>query len=182
MQTAGIAAAFVPGAVVRLGMAVIFALSCVHMLRDFGAHRGIVASYRLLPASTVPGVATLLALANFSVAALLVPPATAAAASGAGVALLLLYAAAMQINISRGRTHIDCGCGGAQGQTIAKSLVARNVFLAMLLAAAAQCPPSGTRGAIPMITVLGGAASFAALYFAANQLRANRAAFAQAGT
>jgi hypothetical protein len=162
-------------------MAAIFALSCLHMLRDLPSHIGAVAAYRLLPAWTTPAAATLLVLANFSVACLLVPAFTARAASVAGAVFLLVYAAGMQINVSRGRTDIDCGCGGGQGHKIAPSLVMRNVFLAVLLALAALCPPYGPSDALIVMIVAGGAASFAALYFAASQLLANRAAFAEAG-
>jgi hypothetical protein len=181
MHTLGISASFIPGAVVRLGISVIFALSCAHMLRDSSAHRSIVAAYRLLPVWAVPIVATLLALANGGVAVLLLPSTTAQPASLAGATLLLVYAAAMQINVSRGRTDIDCGCGGAPGQRISTSLVVRNMVLALMLFAAALCPSPGVFDVIGMVTLVGGAASFAALYFAASQLLANRAALAEAG-
>jgi hypothetical protein len=50
------------------------------------------------------------------------------------MALLLVFAAAMAINIRRGRTQIDCGCGlSALRQGLGWPLVARNLALAAVL-------------------------------------------------
>ena len=46
------------------------------------------------------------------IAAALVAPVTRPLGLLAGAGLLALYAGAMAINIRRGRTHVECGCGG----------------------------------------------------------------------
>jgi hypothetical protein len=165
----------VAGAVIRFGMALIFAQSALHAARGWHAHIDAVRAYRLLPGPlTVPAAGVSL-LANVALAFALLAPATAPAAAVAGCMTLLLYAAAIQINLSRGRTHIDCGCGGTTGEKISFLLVIRNVTCASLLAAAAFCPAHPTHGATWI--AIAGAISLAALYFAASQLLANHAAF-----
>jgi hypothetical protein len=49
------------------------------------------------------------------------------------VALLALYAGAMGVNILRGRTRIECGCGGAPN-LLSPVLLARNAVLAAIAA------------------------------------------------
>jgi hypothetical protein len=165
----------VAGAVIRFGMAIVFAQSALHAARGWTAHVEAVRAYRLVPAAlTVPAAAAAL-LTNLAIAMLLLAPARGWEAAAAGCLPLLLYAAAIQTNLARGRTHIECGCGGAAGDRISSLLVLRNVTLASLLAAAALCPPRLTDDVAPI--ALGGAVSFAALYFAASQLLANHAAF-----
>ncbi|MFD2428852.1 MauE/DoxX family redox-associated membrane protein [Sphingobium scionense] len=49
--------------------------------------------------------------------------------------LLSLFAGAMAINIARGRSHIDCGCGRSQlRHPIGWPLVIRNLLLVALVA------------------------------------------------
>lgn len=168
-------AAFVLGGIVRLGMAAVFAQSGVHGLRHRGAHVEAVRAYGLLPGAAVAVAAAGLIAVNLTIAALLLPAVTASWAAGAGGVVLLLYAAAMGINLRRGRTDIACGCGGP-GQKISSRLVWRNVLLAGLLALASWWPTRGGTDATTVIALCGGAVSFAALYFAADQLLANQAA------
>jgi len=49
-------------------------------------------------------------------------------------ALFALYALAMSVNLLRGRSDVDCGCGGpyAARQTISWSLVIRNLVLTVV--------------------------------------------------
>jgi hypothetical protein len=178
MPAADIAALL--GGVVRLGLAIVFVQSGLAALRDWDAHVESVRAYRLLPDWLVVAAASCLASLNMAVALLLPLPVTAPMAASAGSSLLLLYALAMQVNVRRGRSHIACGCGGAAGERIGPALVARNAVLAGLLGVASFVPTDFVGGAIGLVAVLGGAASFAALYFAAGQLHANQAAFAAA--
>jgi hypothetical protein len=170
-------AEFVFGGVVRLGMAAVFAQSGVQALRDRVAYVEAVRAYGLLPDAVVPVAAAGLTAANLAIAALLLPAATAASAAAAGCVVLLLYAGAMRINLWRGRTDIECGCGGP-GQKISAWLVSRNLILAGLLARASLWPTGGGTDEMTVIALYGGAVSFAALYFAASQLLANKAALA----
>ncbi len=169
--------AFLTGAICRLGMALILAQSAWHALRDVPAHAAALAGYRLLPASLVPMAAWVLPILTLAAALLLIVPASAAAGAALGAALILLFTGAIWINLRRGRLHIDCGCGGAQGQHISTGLVVRNIVILVVLACAFALPSSGALDSASLICMTGGAASFGALYFTANQLIANRAAF-----
>lgn len=49
--------------------------------------------------------------------------------------LLTVYTIAIGINLFRGRTDIDCGCGGIVGENkISYKLIARNIILVILMA------------------------------------------------
>jgi hypothetical protein len=94
---------------------------------------GVVANYRLLPASMIGPVAMLLPPVELLLGSALLLGGHWLAAIGA-ITLLLLFAAAMAINIGRGRSQIDCGCGRSQlRQPLSWLLVGRNVALAALL-------------------------------------------------
>ena len=174
-------AAFLLGAICRFGLAAILAQSAWHALRDVPAHEAALAGYKLLPLAFVPAAAWALPLLTLAAAVLLVVPATAATGAVLGALLMLIFAVAVWINLRRGRLHIDCGCGGAQGQHISAALGVRNVILLAALALAFIAPTRGTFDAEALICVAGGAAGLGALYFTANQLIANRAAFRAAG-
>lgn len=121
-----------------VGVGLVFLQAALAKLRHRELLAGVIANYRLLsPALTGP-------------AALLLPPAELAVSLGlllggawrpaqfvatlGAIALLLVFAAAMGINIARGRSHIDCGCGRSQlRQPLSWLLVWRNLALAALL-------------------------------------------------
>jgi hypothetical protein len=122
---------------------------------------GVIANYRLLPASLVGPAAMALPLVEVATgAALLIglhPLAVVVA-----MALLLLFAGAMAVNIRRGRGHIDCGCGhGALRHPIGWSLVARNAALAALLGLRLAFTPPFT--AMDVATALAGGIAIALL-------------------
>lgn len=173
--------AFVLGGVARLAMAVIFAQAAWHALRDVGAHAGSVAGYRLLPHWAVMAAAWALPLLSVAAALLLVVPVAAHAGAVLGLALMGVFTAAMAVNVQRGRVHIDCGCGGAQGQRISGAVVVRNLLLLALLGVAVRFPAVGVLDGVALVGVAGGGLALAALYFAGSQLLANRAAFQHAG-
>ncbi len=122
-----------------LGLAGSMAVGLVFLQAGFAKlrHRelltGVVANYRLLPASMIAPVAMLLPPAELLLGSALLLGAHWLAAGGA-ISLLLVFAAAMAINIGRGRSQIDCGCGRSQlRQPLSWLLVGRNVALAALL-------------------------------------------------
>jgi Methylamine utilisation protein MauE len=164
------------GAICRLGMAAIFAQSAWHALRDLPRHEAAVAGYKLLPSPAVPIAAIVLPLLTASAALLLPWPATAHAASALGIALMALFTASIAINLHRGRTNIDCGCGGAEGPHISQGLIIRNAALIALLAVSLIAQASSIADPMALVAELGGAAGIAALYFASTQLLANSAA------
>lgn len=111
--------------------AVLFAGAAWHKLGAFGAWRGALGAYRLLPSSLSGPVAVGMPVVEAAIAvALLVPASRAVAFVAAGIALLV-YAVAMAAALARGITDIDCGCGGP-GQRVSRPLVVRNGVLALL--------------------------------------------------
>ena len=110
-------------------IALVFAQSLLHKLQDFTRFSSALAAYRLLPPALVAPGAGRLAAAGAGVVVLLLGPAGRAAGAAAAAALLGLYAAAMTVNLARGRTDLDCGCGG-EPQPLHWGLVLRNGLLA----------------------------------------------------
>jgi uncharacterized membrane protein YphA (DoxX/SURF4 family) len=118
------------------GVGLIFLTAGVSKFRHRALLPGVVANYRLLPPSLVAPVAAILPIAEILIGAALVAGIAPVALPVVLAMLLLgLFAAAMAINIARGRTQIDCGCGRSQlRHPIGWGLVARNMVLAGLLA------------------------------------------------
>ena len=175
-------AAFLAGGICRLAVAGILAHSAWQALRDPGAHTQAVAGYRLLPHFAVAPASFVLPVLNGLAALLLVAPARSQTGALLGAVLIGLFTAAIFINLSRGRLHIECGCGGAQGQRISTGLLVRNLMLLAPLAVGYLAPVAGALDAATVIGVAGGAGGVAALYFTASQLLANNAALHAGGT
>ncbi len=150
---------------VAVGM--VFVLAGAAKLRHRELLAGVIANYRLLPAALVGPTALLLPPVELALGTALLLGGHWLAALGA-MALLLIFAAAMAINIRRGRSQIDCGCGRSQlRQPLSWLLVGRNVVLAALLlprllpspAASPAVSPAET-GTDLMIALAGGLAIF----------------------
>jgi len=158
----------------RLLTAGVFLTGGIDQWRDRLTFEGVVAGYALLPAGLVAAVALLLPLAEIGVGLGLLVPSAQPLASACGLGLLTLVTTAVVINLARGRTDIDCGCGGANGeQRLSWALVARNALLGFALVVAAM--PTATRkaGAADLALALFAGLAGLGLYAAANQLLAN---------
>lgn len=117
----------------------VFARAALHKAMDLAIFVHTMGGYRLLPAALLfPFAIGLLAL-EVAIAIGLVLPATRSLAAGAALILLAVYAGAIAINLARGNTLIDCGCGGA-GQGLSWYLVLRNIML-VGLCLVALAPP-----------------------------------------
>ena len=143
-------------------------------VQKFGHWRilsGVISNYRLLPRMLVAPAAALLPPLELALGLLLLAGVAQGWAALGTVLLLAVFAAAMAINLRRGRTHIDCGCGQSfLAQTLSWTLVARNAVLATLLLPSLAV-------AVPMIlsaTLTGAGAGFAffLLYLLFNVLSA----------
>ncbi|AHE54791.1 MauE/DoxX family redox-associated membrane protein [Sphingomonas sanxanigenens] len=116
-----------------IGIGLIFLVAGWTKLRHRPLLAAVVANYRVLPPPLVPIVASLLPYVELAVGVALIAglgriPALAA------ILLLAGFAAAMAVNIRRGRSHIDCGCGlSGLHQMLGWPLVARNLAFAALL-------------------------------------------------
>ncbi len=150
----------------------VFLRGAAHKFFDFTWFSHILAEYRILPGTIAVPSAVLLTALEVAVAFGLVVPQTRPVAAFAAAVLLLIYAAAMAANLLRGRTRIDCGCGGA-GQGISWFLVARNVALTGLALIAAQNAAPIDFGAFGWLVAGAGIASFWLLIIGLEKLAAN---------
>ena len=129
---------------IALALAVLFAFAATHKLTDRLRFEAQLAEYDLLPARLVPAAVFALIGAEVATAAMLLWRGSWALAGLLAGALLLVYAAAIAINLLRGRSHIDCGCGSTP-VLLSPWLVLRNLLLAggalTLLYPVAVTPP-----------------------------------------
>lgn len=162
------------------GLAASVAIGLVFLLAGFDKWRhrrllpGVIANYRLLPAQLVAPAAAVLPVVEIMVGAGLLFGAAWAAAAGIG--LLLVFAAAMAINIRRGRSFIDCGCGRAGlRQPLGWGLVARNLGFVLALVPR-LVPAPGLAAADELIAAVAGLTGFllVQMFQAINALPAGR--------
>ncbi|MCX7283480.1 MAG: methylamine utilization protein MauE [Novosphingobium sp.] len=129
------------GGVAAVGNGLVFLTAGMAKLRNRRIFPGVVASYRLLPNGLVGPVAAFLPPAEVLIGAALIGGIAVAVVPA--IALLIAFAAAMAVNIGRGRANIDCGCGRSElRQPLSRTLVLRNVVLAVLLVPALFAVPS----------------------------------------
>ncbi|MCW5596289.1 MAG: hypothetical protein KIT42_10510 [Rhodocyclaceae bacterium] len=155
-------------------LAIIFIGGAWHKLRDREAFAMAVEQYRLVPESWAGALAWALPLWELAAGGLLLLTATREVGALLALALLLVVTAAVTVNLLRGRSHIDCGCGGPEGgQHLSWALVARNLLLAVLVPASVAMEGSRQLVWLDGLTVVTGALGFYGLYAVANQLMAN---------
>lgn len=162
------------------GFAALLGVAAWRKWRDLGAFEAVIGDYRLLPASLLRPTAVVVPVVEgaLALAWLAAPwwPDVATFVAVATTALLLGYGGAIAANLRRGRSWIDCGCGG--GEQLSWALVARNAVLALFaLGALVVVDASGPGWAdlavsIPVLAVGTG------LYLAASTLLDNAAALA----
>lgn len=145
-------------------------LGAADKLRERERFRAVVEDYALLPPALVPAFALALPLAEVLAGLLLLPAATRGLGAALAAAVLGLASAAVAINLRRGRTAIDCGCGGAAHTPLSAGLLVRNGVL--LLAAAAAALPGTARATVWLdLAAVGFATLFGlGLYLVANTL------------
>jgi hypothetical protein len=158
--------------------AIFFALLCgmsaLHKLRNWREYGEQLRDYQVLPQALAPMAALLLLAAEAVAAFTWLSDATRPFASLLGAVLLAIYGAAMAFNLARGRSSIDCGCGG-QGQLIRWALVTRNAVLVIFSLAPVWMAQSVSRPLQWLDFMTAVAASFVMYggYIAVNQLLAN---------
>lgn len=118
-------------ATITVFIALIFARAAVHKLTEFTEFTGFVNDYRLLGKRLVRPASMAIVAAEIAVVALQLVPGGQLPGLAIAAGMLVLYAVAMAFNIRRGRTHIECGCGGAV-QPLSWALVVRNAVLVLL--------------------------------------------------
>ena len=174
--------------IISYGFGLLFLMAASHKISNRLQFRGIVAAYQILPksliavaASVLPWFEVVLGLAWFALAlqgwlVFIVPYATAMLLTG--------YATAIGINLLRGRTYIDCGCGFSSAtrnnsnnddnQKLSSGLIVRNLML--IVAALLTTLPSNERllGVVDLFSTIAALVAFILLYSASNQLMLNR--------
>ncbi len=166
-------AAAMAGEIVRFSIACIFEQAAAHAMRNPDHYAAILEDYRIATPGWSRLAARVLPWAQCAAGALLIMPVQRSLGPMLGLLLMALFTAAIAINVRRGRLHIDCGCGGAEGQRLSSALVARNLILCGMLGFALVAPPPHGINAAFVIGVIGASAFLVILYFAANQMLAN---------
>lgn len=166
----------VVGAIVGCSGALLFAVAGAHKLRERAEFAETLAGYQVLPARLVSAASLLVPILECLMAAglLVLVPSIRERASLAAATLLVVYAAAMGVNLLRGRRQLACGCLGPRGGgVISAALVARNILVALALAAAGGIRWSARPvGWLDVGTVLAAVCAMALLYSAVNGLLA----------
>lgn len=115
---------------------------------------GIVANYRLLPEALVGIVARALPVVELAIGLALLAGGLRLAVLPAAL-LLIVFAGAMAINLRRGRSHIDCGCGRSDlRETLRWSLVSRNLALAAIVLT--RLVPSAPASPLDLVAAIAG--------------------------
>ena len=152
-----LAAASVAG---RVCVGLVFVWAAVQKIQHWRIFSGVVANYRLLPGAAVRPAAILLPPVEMMVGLLLLSAQLRPVGAWSAMALLAVFATAMAVNLRRGRSHIDCGCGQSfLRQELRWLLVGRNAVLALLL-----LPSLLFSYAMPIAVSLSGVAAGLALY------------------
>ncbi|NKB34424.1 MAG: hypothetical protein GKR91_15135 [Pseudomonadales bacterium] len=167
---------------ISIGFSLLFIVAGLHKLGNRLRFQGIIEAYQVVPKSWVPllvikigVIETALGIAWLIGNSVLVPLLSAV--------LLSSYILAISLNLYRGRTYIDCGCGfsafagkkeiDAGIQQLSFGLVLRN-YLLIALALIAVLPSTGrVLGTIDFFGITVGLISLLLIYSAVNQLLSN---------
>ena len=115
--------------IVTLLVAFVFAHAATHKVMEYARHVEIVADYQVMPAQFVPLLAPLVIILEYAAASLVLLPAIRSMGLLLAAGLLLAYLFSIGLNLLRGRTTIDCGCGwGSQEHSISGWLLIRNLL------------------------------------------------------
>ncbi|NVN10895.1 MauE/DoxX family redox-associated membrane protein [Nguyenibacter vanlangensis] len=142
-----------------------------HKLFDFAVFTGYVADYRIIPEVFLSVACGVLVAAELLVVLLQVVPGGRIFGLALAGGLLAAYALGMAVNIVRGHTDIECGCGGAV-QHLSWSLVVRNCLLMAMTGVAMAYPSHGFDAFSSGIAVLCGV-SFWIVFLLTEQILAN---------
>lgn len=118
---------------IRGALTTLLLVAAWHKLRDPIGFWQAVSGYQLLREKLEQPVARLIPLMEIALAFSFVVFPASPLPIVAAMALWLLYGSAIAVNLLRGRTELDCGCGGiGADQTIHWGLVLRNGVLTLV--------------------------------------------------
>jgi hypothetical protein len=159
-------------------LSVIFLTGAWQKLRDLALFQANVENYRLLPDGLAWPAAILLPVWELAAGVLVLFDATRTAGAILAIGLLLVVTAAVVINLLRGRTEIDCGCGSLGGhvgdQTLSWGLAMRNALLAVAALMTLREDAARALVWVDYLSVAGATLGLLGLYVTANQLMANQ--------
>lgn len=112
-------------------LVLLFVISVLHKLLDVDRFSGYVVNYALVPKQWEKATTYALIGLEIAISLGLIIPTFNGVAALAAIALLSLYALAMLINIRRGNTQIECGCGGPV-MFLSYNLVLRNGLIILI--------------------------------------------------
>ncbi|MYD98977.1 MAG: methylamine utilization protein MauE [Gammaproteobacteria bacterium] len=165
------------------GFALLLGTASWQKLNGLVEFRELLADYRLVPAVLLRPAALVIVIAEAALAAAwIVAPWHVGVAGVAGVGTTILMAAyggGIAANLVRGRSWIDCGCGG--GEQLSWVLVARNAVLAMFALAPLAIADSGRPTWSDLAVSAPVFAVATLLYLATRTLLLNTAAMASLG-
>lgn len=163
---------------IRSAVAVILLGAAWHKLRAPYDFWGVIAGYQIVPTALERPLARTLPIAEMLITLMLFIPVFKNYAALAAICLFSLYAGAIFYNLMRGRTEIDCGCGGfSSEQRIHMGLVGRNIVIIALIAATLGRHTPRDMIWFDGVTILGGTIMLLLLFIAADTLMRNHAAF-----
>ncbi len=176
--------------IISVGFALLFLTAAIHKINNKAEFLGILDAYQILPgrmlgvlANLIPAIEVLLGI-SWLLSGLLSLPIEAVSVLSA--MLLTAYTMAIAINLIRGRSYIDCGCGfssltrsGSRAmsssgiQQLSSGLLVRNVLL--ILAAMITVIPPVARELVLMdyLSLATALVALVLLYGSFNQLLAN---------
>lgn len=158
---------------VAAALSIVLIAGAWQKLRDLALFAAAVDNYRLLPGWLVAPVAYLLPVVELTAGVLLLFPETVLSGALLSSALLCAVTGAVIVNLQRGRTSIDCGCGGLSGQPLSWGLVSRNLVLMLLTGIAALQVAERPLVWADYFTAGGAVLALLGLYVSANQLMTN---------
>jgi hypothetical protein len=152
-------------------LVLLFVTAVLHKLSDVTRFSGYVMNYDLLPKAWVTPVTYLLISVEIMITLGLMIPAFNAVAISIAILLLASYAFAMFINIRRGNTQIECGCGGPV-MYVSYNLILRNSLIILIAIPALFSPATEINVVDTFIAVSCGALLFL-MFTIAEKLLAN---------
>jgi hypothetical protein len=151
-------------------LSIILLVGAWHKIKEPVVFSATLENYRLLPEYLVFLVTFLVPIVELSAGTLLLFPQTLVMGGQLALLLLAFVTGAVAINVWRGNTHIDCGCGGAQGQLLSWALVMRNGLLMGMAVLAMQEVEWRPLLWVDYLTVGSAVLALYGIYVSANQL------------
>lgn len=161
-------------------LALILGGAAWHKLSEPAAFLSALAGYRLVPEALLGAVARIVPVVEAALALGLLIPLTRTVALAGAALLIASYAGAMAVNLLRGRSYIDCGCGGA-AHPLSWGLVARNALLVVVALAFAGPTAERPLDWVDGVTLVAGVLAFYATYLMADELLRQASRMARAG-